>query len=373
MRRILFALPVLFICSCSRQELPRNVAELCDGNPATTYVVPAAGECTVLFDSLAALARSYRVYSSGMSPDHDPAGWVLSGSSDGRKWIELDRRATYAFCSRFQPVTGQVTDTTRFSSYKLQFIPQLGADTLAVGDVQFCARNNEPNWEAFVYPEVHFEVLDPATEGAVIYAGLVQNPDEYIRYHAHKVAELLFYTTADSMNTVGEINYTLKDYEGVSAKSGTPASTSIVYSTQHIEKSARESLAKLDAETRGVLFHELVHAYQFEPKGIGTYSTNKEFWACIEGLADAVRAQAGLFDIAALRKPGGHWLDGYKTTGFFLQWLTTKDPDALRKFHITVRDMDIWSFDKAMQTLFGRGIESMWDEYQQTLQNPHSV
>ena len=140
------------------------------------------------------------------------------------------------------------------------------------------------------------------------------------------------------MNTVGKIDYTLKDYAGVSAKSGNPAETAIVYSTQHIEKSARESLYKLDYETRGVLFHELVHAYQFEPKGIGSYSTNREFWACIEGLADAVRAEAGLFDIAALRKPGGHWLDGYKTTGFFLQWLTTMNPDALREFHVTVRE-----------------------------------
>ena len=37
------------------------------------------------------------------------------------------------------------------------------------------------------------------------------------------------------------------------------------------------------------------------------------------------------------RKPGGNWMDGYRTTGFFIQWLTTKDPDAIRKFHETVR------------------------------------
>lgn len=117
------------------------------------------------------------------------------------------------------------------------------------------------------------------------------------------------------MNDVQKVHYTLKDYDGVSAKSGNPANTSIVYSTRHIEKSANESLYKLDFETRGVLFHELVHAYQFEPKGIGSYSTNKTFWACIEGLADAVRAQAGYFDMST-RKPGGNWMDGYRTTGF---------------------------------------------------------
>ena len=162
-----------------------------------------------------------------------------------------------------------------------------------------------------------------------------------------------------------KIEYTLKDYDGVSAKGGNPPVISIVYSTQHIEKSANESLYKLDFETRGVLYHELVHAYQFEPKGIGSYSTNKTFWACIEGLADAVRAQAGYFDMST-RKPGGNWMDGYRTTGFFIQWLTTKDPDAIRKFHETVRDLDEWSFDKAMKRMFGEdaSIEGLWNEYQ---------
>ena len=46
-------------------------------------------------------------------------------------------------------------------------------------------------------------------------------------------------------------------------------------------------------------------------------------------------------------------MDGYRTTGFFIQWLTTKDPDAIRKFHETVRDLDEWSFDKAMKRMFG--------------------
>ena len=52
-------------------------------------------------------------------------------------------------------------------------------------------------------------------------------------------------------------------------------------------------------------------------------------------------------------------MDGYRTTGFFIQWLTTKDPDAIRKFHETVRD-------KAMKRMFGddASIEGLWNEYQ---------
>ena len=44
---------------------------------------------------------------------------------------------------------------------------------------------------------------------------------------------------------------------------------------------------------------------------------------------------------------------------------------ALRKFHITVRDMDVWSFDKPMRAMFGpeKGIGEMWNEYQQYLQD----
>ena len=82
-------------------------------------------------------------------------------------------------------------------------------------------------------------------------------------------------------------------------------------------------------------------------------------------MADAVRAEARFFDGNALRKPGGHWLDGYKTTGFFIQWLTTKDPNAIRKLHETVRDLDVWSFDKAMRSVFGddNGIDKLWYEY----------
>lgn len=173
------------------------------------------------------------------------------------------------------------------------------------------------------------------------------------------------YTGAQGLNKIVFDTQCRKDYDGVSAKSGNPPVISIEYSTQHIEKSANESLYKLDFETHGVLYHELVHAYQFEPRGIGSYSTNKEFWACIEGMADAVRAEAGFFDMNT-RKPGGNWMDGYRTTGFFIQWLKTKDPDAIRKFHLTVRDLKVWSFDKAIKSVFGEdsSIEGMWNEYQ---------
>lgn len=361
----------LFVCGCllpgCQDKVSVNVPELTDGTPVTTW----SGTCNtnkILFsDSFETPVQSYKIYSSGSLPAHDPATWTLKGSYDGKNWVVADEQKSQSFCSRYQEKLYAIRNPSNYKQYMLE-VSTAGGDTLAIGDVQFFDTNLLAGWEDFRYPAVNFKVVSPEAKGSAIYSQLVQNPEAYVGYHAQKVAEILFYTAKDTMNDVQEINYTLEEYDGVSAKSGNPPSISIVYSTKHIQKSAEESLYKLDFETRGVLYHELVHAYQFEPKGIGSYSTNREFWACIEGVADAVRAQAGLFDMST-RKPGGNWMDGYRTTGFFIQWLTTKDPDAIRKFHLTVRDIDVWSFDKAIKSMFGPGssIESIWNEYQEYL------
>jgi hypothetical protein len=36
-----------------------------------------------------------------------------------------------------------------------------------------------------------------------------------------------------------------------------------------------------------------------------------------------------------------------------MQWPTTKDTDAIRKIHLTVRDLPVWSFDKTTKEVFG--------------------
>jgi hypothetical protein len=357
-----------FLVSACTKVIERAPQELMD-HDLETYITKASGRDKILFQFEAPGAMlSYRIYSSGESPKYDPYSWTLKGSLNRSKWVEIDRQDDQLFCSRYQEKSFAIQNPGSYKYYMLEIEAQ-DNDTFAVADFHMFTDNVLQEWDRFNFPDVKFEVLDPQTKGAGLYEQLVQNPDDYIRHHALKVAQILFHSDKDTMNRVEQISYQIKDYEGISAKSGQPPVISIVYSTKHIEHSALESMYKLDYETRGVLFHELVHAYQFEPKGIGTYSTNKEFWACIEGLADAVRTEAGFFDVEDSRHPGGHWLDGYRTTGFFLQWLTTKDPDAIRKFHLTVRDLPIWSFDGAMKQVFGpdSGIDTLWSEYQEYL------
>ncbi|MCU4163634.1 basic secretory protein-like protein [Carboxylicivirga caseinilyticus] len=365
--RVLFFLILAQLTYACKEEMI-NLPALYDQNPETAAIGKTGSNELIILSPLQKKPLSYHIYSSGSDPKHDPYKWTLKGSNNGIDWTVIDERAHQYFCARYQERSYTIQNPKRFDQYLIIAETQ-NRDTLKIGDIELFSGNTVELWKDFAYPAIQFENKAQNTLGSQQYEELVQNPDNFIRYHAQKVAEILFYTDKDTMNDIQKIAYQLSDYNGISAKSGQPPVVSIVFSTQHIEKSANESLFKLNYETRGVLFHELTHAYQFEPSGIGSYSTNKTFWACIEGLADAVRAEAGFFDINKLRKPGGHWLDGYQTTGFFLQWLTTKDPDAIKKFHLTVRDLPIWSFDMAMKQVFGpdSGIEVLWNEYQNFL------
>lgn len=181
----------------------------------------------------------------------------------------------------------------------------------------------------------------------------------------------LYWNDADSIPGIKRINYSFEDRDGISAKGGGVPAISIFYSSRWVEQTAKTGGdEKVLYETEGVLYHELVHGYQLEPQGIGNYGNSKVFFAFIEGMADAVRTDNDYFP-ETNRKPGGHWLDGYQTTGFFLQWLKTKDVDFLKKFNRSTLEIVPWSFDGAIKHVMGdeHSIDALWDEYQGVLKN----
>lgn len=231
------------------------------------------------------------------------------------------------------------------------------------------AADKVATWDSFDYPEIDFVNKAPETEGWNIYNRLIPSPENLIKESVLGVVKTLYWSTMDSIPAIRKINYTLEDVRGISAKSGGVPEINIFYSTRWIEQSAKNGGDdKVLYETEGVLFHELVHGFQLEPKGIGSYATNRTFFAFIEGMADAVRAHNGYFP-ASNRKPGGNWMDGYQTTGFFLEWLTTKDKDFLRKFNKSALEVIPWSFDDAIKHVLGEknSVEGLWNEYQEFL------
>jgi len=237
-----------------------------------------------------------------------------------------------------------------------------------------CSTSNEKSgdkipgkWDKYNVGTVFFEDKAPQTLGSDIYHRIITDPESYIKEQAKVVLSTLYYSPEDSIVPVSKIHYTLEDIDGVSAKGGSNGEIDIFYSTRHIESSfANNDTTKLFFETRGVLLHELTHAYQLEPQGIGTYGSNRVFWAFIEGMADAVRVANDGFGPDG-RPKGGNYMDGYRTTGYFLVWLRdNKDKDFLRKFNKSALEIVPWSFDEAIKHVLGEkyNIDDLWHEYQ---------
>ena len=224
-------------------------------------------------------------------------------------------------------------------------------------------------WGKYNVGTILFEDKAPETKGSDVYHRIIPDAESYIKAQAREVLATLYNSPDDSIPTVNKIHYTLEDIEGVSAKGWrVMVMSQSFYSTRHIEKSfAKNDTAKLFFETRGVLLHELTHAYQLEPQGIGSYGTNRVFWAFIEGMADAVRVANGGFDGPNARPKGGNYMDGYRTAGYFFVWLRdNKDPEFLRKFNRSTLEVVPWSFDGAIKHILGNeyNIDELWHEYQ---------
>lgn len=244
----------------------------------------------------------------------------------------------------------------------------LTAACLAMG-LAFCtpASDKPAAWEGYDVGTIEFEDKAAGTRGSEIYHQIIADPEAYIAEQARTVLATLYRSPEDSIAAVKRLHYTLEDSDGISAKGGGNGNVHIFYSTRHVEKSYGDGdTDKVLFETRGVLLHELTHAYQLEPQGIGTYGTNRVFWAFIEGMADAVRVANGGFGPDA-RPRGGNYMDGYRTAGYFFVWLRdNKDPDFLRKFNRSTLEVIPWSFDGAVKHTLGEeyDIDALWREYQ---------
>ena len=222
-------------------------------------------------------------------------------------------------------------------------------------------------WESFKIKDIYFDDQAPDSKGSKIYHAIIPDPESYINKVSREVLNTLYFSPKDSIPELKRLHYKLEDTKGISAKGGGNGYVDIFYSTRHVERSfANNDTARVDFETRGVLLHELTHAFQLEPQGIGNYGNSKTVWAFIEGMADAVRVANGGFKEGD-RPKGGNYMDGYRTAGYFFVWLRdNKDPEFLRKFNRSTLEVVPWSFNKAIKHILGEkyDIDDLWHEYQ---------
>ena len=117
-------------------------------------------------------------------------------------------------------------------------------------------------------------------------------------------------------------------------------------------------------EIRGVLVHEMVHAWQWNGKGQAP-------GGLIEGIADFVRLKANLQPPHWKREIADRWDQGYHHTAYFLEWLEeTIEIGSVRKINAALKD-EAYEEAEFWMKLFGKDVEHLWIEYKAYLEGQH--
>lgn len=225
-------------------------------------------------------------------------------------------------------------------------------------------------WKQFQLPKVNLLFNHPDSEGSQIYKAIVPDCEELVNIASRKVLDCLYEDPNNSLiPRQAEMDYVLENYDGVSYNMGN--GRRIVLSNQYLAQYYRTYGAEaMIKENIGILTHEVAHSYQLQPLGCGAYQQGTVFHAFIEGMADAVRVLCGGFPNEEDRPKGGHYLNSYQYTGYFLAWLVkNKDENFLRKFNMSAHYINPWSFDAGIKYALGENynVDDLWIEYQKAV------
>lgn len=221
-------------------------------------------------------------------------------------------------------------------------------------------------WLGFKPPKVIINFEDSESEGAKRLMRLMPDLQGDINNVTHQLVKRLYKNFAQ-VPDFEQVEFQLKWMDTLAYRAGSDKKMVIAFSSKYITERLKDQAdEQVRYELLGVLWHELVHGYQLMPKN-RSYGGDPGVHAYIEGMADLVRIQAG-FHKTRTPELSDSWLGGYTNTGFFLSYLAdTYEPDLAYKFNQSALTLDDWSFEKAIQSIIGKPIDSLWLEYQQNL------
>jgi PKD repeat protein len=249
-------------------------------------------------------------------------------------------------------------------------------------DYQVLVKTASPadnDWSTFKYPGIGIvEKNDAGAQGVQIVHSAFPNFKDSIKAIALGVCKSI-YRNVQEVPAFDSLTIILEYYEGVAGKSGAPPHITISFSTKYIQekyKNDGNNAANIAYEMKGVLWHEITHAYQNVPQNAGAYGSGTDFYGFIEGEADYVRIFNG-FHKTRTAAPGGTYDDGYTTSAFFLVYIArTYFANDYKKFGYLFNGTAIglnttWSMNKALLMLIGKPVDIVWAEYQLSFQtNP---
>lgn len=215
------------------------------------------------------------------------------------------------------------------------------------------------SWEAVTSPKLAF--VNDGSPGGLLFNQLVPDALSYVRAIAQGVARTLYHAPGEVpvFDTLElKIERWKDDPNGVAWKAGDPPRITVAVNAYYLERVAAEG-RNVAEEVRGILFHEMTHAYQ--------HSTGMALPA-IEGMADTVRYLNGYIPLSE-RHVGGSWTDSYKTTAFFFVWI--QQTKGFANFSYCANQLakpgqaTPWSWDRMTQVCAGNTLVApLWQEYQ---------
>lgn len=92
-----------------------------DGDPNTKFFQSGfSGDLVMKFElNSAAVAGAYTMTSANDSPDRDPKSWVLQGSEDGIRWINLHNKSNEVFANRLQRIIYHFNNNVAYKFYRI--------------------------------------------------------------------------------------------------------------------------------------------------------------------------------------------------------------------------------------------------------------
>ncbi len=341
----------IFIYVFAGEEYYINIHQSAAGtiviSPKTNYIL-SSGTHT----------ETINLVTSGYSVEID-GSWISLGTKTG-EGEEIKQEILIAENSTNRERNGSVTFISGSTKNQITFT-QLMSPPELIDDTP-------EKWHDFPLPEVTLKLTNPNSEGSQIYKAIVPDCEKLIAISSHKVLDCLYSNPDDSrIPRPKTLEYVLEDFDGVSYNAGTKIGLSNQYLAGYYKQHGAEAMIR---ENIGILGHELTHSYQAQPKNCGGYTPGTHFFAFIEGVADAVRVLCGGFPNDSDRPRGGHYMNGYRETGFFLAWLVNnKDADFLRKFNESAHVLETWTFEAGIKYALGEqfSADGLWTEYQKAM------
>jgi hypothetical protein len=92
-----------------------------DGDPNTKFFQSGfSGDLVMKYElKTPAVAGAYTMTSANDSPDRDPKGWILQGSEDGIRWINLHSKNNEVFANRFQRILYHFNNNVAYKFYRI--------------------------------------------------------------------------------------------------------------------------------------------------------------------------------------------------------------------------------------------------------------